>query len=112
MEQSKLEEKWEAIFSNFMNYLSLESVQKKIKVASDLLPEMIYEHVKSPDRTNIGRSLLWKGNYLTPKWSDAQINLEYSDMGKTYVQIRYHQHLDIKGKIYDLNNPESWVKDV
>lgn len=89
-----------------MDYLSSETVQKQLKVASDLLPGMKYVYLTSPDKTNIGRAILWKGTFISPPWSDAQMNLEYSIGGTTYVQIRYHKHR--VGKICNLNDPETW----
>ena len=96
------------VFDRFIDYMISDEVKKKLDFATDILPDMLYTYVRSPDKVHIGRAILWLGNGLRPEWSDAQLNLEYDIDGKTYLQIRYHK----KAKIpYMLSDPKSWEID-
>ena len=80
------EEIFEKISETFMEFLSN---QTQLLSPRDLLYGMIYTTISSPDGINTGKASLWKG-VLLPENCDAQLNLEFSIRGKTYVQIRHH----------------------
>jgi hypothetical protein len=102
------EKNWQIIFDQFMEYLSSEKSQKQLGIAEDILLDMLYIYMTSSDKVHIGRAILGKEPSLLPNECDAQLNLEYSVEGRTYVQIRYHKHQDENG-ICKLSNPESWI---
>jgi hypothetical protein len=95
----------------FKTFIELISSQDKIVLAEDLLPEWLYVHITSPDKINIGRAILWRGNDLLHPKCDAQLNLEYSIGGSTYVEVRAHMHQsEDKTEINKLSDPSSWIK--
>ena len=103
--EKELKKAHNKIFSDFIVYMSSDAVRTKLKTADDLLLELMYMHMQSPDGLNTGRVTIRK-LINNPKY-DCMINMEFQEFNnkRCFVEIKYHN------KGCKLNDLCSWVNE-